>query len=87
MYARQAGFDYEAQGRLPLYFGLVYYELLRTAMAEGLTHIHYSTGSDRAKLLRGCVPRRQIAYVKARHPQEAEPLARLAAHPGAAVPA
>ncbi|MEU8779526.1 GNAT family N-acetyltransferase [Streptomyces sp. NPDC048606] len=87
MYARQAGFDYEAQGRLPLYFGLVYYELLSTAMAEGLTHIHYSTGSDRTKLLRGCVPTRQIAYIKARHREEAEPLSRLAADFGTSFPA
>ncbi|MFD8982587.1 GNAT family N-acetyltransferase [Streptomyces sp. NPDC059564] len=78
MYARQAGFDYEVQGRLPLYFGLVSYELLRTALAEGLSHIHYSTGSDEAKLLRGCTPVRQIAYVKARHPEEATRLTRLA---------
>lgn len=86
MYARQAGFDYEAQGKLPLYFGLVYYELLRTALAEGLSQIHYSTGSDRAKLLRGCTPRRQIAYVKARRPQESDRLARLAAACAAADP-
>ncbi|MFF8846689.1 GNAT family N-acetyltransferase [Streptomyces sp. NPDC015127] len=77
MYARQAGFDYEAQGRLPLYFGLVYYELLRVALAEGLSQIHYSTGSDRVKLSRGCTARRQIAYVKARSPEHTEQLSRL----------
>ncbi|MFF4319123.1 GNAT family N-acetyltransferase [Streptomyces sp. NPDC001568] len=76
MYARQTGFDYGAQGKLPLYFGLVYYELLRIALAEGLGQIHYSVGSDRAKLLRGCTPRRQIAYVK---PRRAELTARLTA--------
>jgi uncharacterized protein len=86
MYARQAGFDYEVQGRLPLYFGLVYYELLRIALAEGLSQIHYSTGSDRVKLSRGCTPRRQIAYVKALSPEHAEQLSRLA-HLCASAPA
>jgi predicted N-acyltransferase len=80
MYARQAGFDYEAQGKLPLYFGLVYYELLRIALAEGLSQIHYSTGSDRVKLSRGCTPRRQIAYVKARRAEHIERLSQLAQH-------
>ncbi|MER6105433.1 GNAT family N-acetyltransferase [Streptomyces sp. NPDC001832] len=78
MYARQAGFDYEAQGKLPLYFGLVYYELLRIALSEGISQIHYSTGSDRVKLSRGCTPRRQIAYVKARRAEQMEQLSRLA---------
>ncbi|GAA3487215.1 GNAT family N-acetyltransferase [Streptomyces cremeus] len=80
MYARQAGFDYAAQGKLPLYFGLVYYELLRTALAEGLSQIHYSTGSDRVKLSRGCTPRRQFAYVKARRAEHGERLSHLAQH-------
>ncbi|MEU6297153.1 GNAT family N-acetyltransferase [Streptomyces erythrochromogenes] len=78
LYARQAGFDYAVQGKIPLYFGLVYYELLRLALREGISHIHYSTGSDRAKLSRGCTPRRQIAYVKARRPGLQDRLARLA---------
>ncbi|MFF1560699.1 GNAT family N-acetyltransferase [Streptomyces sp. NPDC058279] len=78
LYARQAGFDYAVQGRIPLYFGLVYYELLRLALREGISHIHYSTGSDRAKLSRGCTPRRQIAYVKARRTGLHERLVRLA---------
>ncbi|MFJ3305636.1 GNAT family N-acetyltransferase [Streptomyces sp. NPDC086549] len=78
IYARQAGFDYEAQGRLPVYFGLVYYELLRVALAEGISHIHYSTGSDTVKLSRGCVPTRQYAYVKSRRPEQTALLSRLA---------
>jgi predicted N-acyltransferase len=68
MYARQAGFDYELQGNAPVYFGLVYYELLRIALAERVTDIHYSTGSGLVKISRGCVPREQIAYVKALTP-------------------
>ncbi|MFF2079192.1 GNAT family N-acetyltransferase [Kitasatospora sp. NPDC058162] len=78
LYARQAGFDYDAKGRLPVYFGLVYYELLRLALAEGLTHIHYSTGSDRVKLSRGCTPRPQHTYLKPRHPTLTAHLTHLA---------
>ncbi|MGW1052033.1 GNAT family N-acetyltransferase [Streptomyces sp. NPDC002521] len=79
LYARQGGLDYAAKGRLPLYFGLVYYELLRLAMAEGLTHIHYSTGSDEVKMSRGCTPVCQFAYVKARREHVASRLAELGA--------
>ncbi|QTD99727.1 GNAT family N-acetyltransferase [Streptomyces cyanogenus] len=78
MYARQGGFDYEAQGKLPVYFGLAYYELLRIALAEGISHIHYSTGSDTVKLSRGCKPTRQYAYVKARRAEQRELLSELA---------
>ncbi|MFI5619733.1 hypothetical protein [Streptomyces sp. NPDC051567] len=40
-------------------------------------------GSDRAKLLRGCVPRRQIAYVKAGRAEHVQGLEQLARHLGA----
>ncbi|MFJ8623610.1 GNAT family N-acetyltransferase [Kitasatospora sp. NPDC093550] len=78
-YARQAGFDYELKGRIPLYFGLVYYELLRVALSEGVTAIHYSTGSDTVKLSRGCTGRRQLAHLKAFDPGLAGRLQELAA--------
>ncbi|HEU5155882.1 MAG TPA: GNAT family N-acetyltransferase [Streptosporangiaceae bacterium] len=69
LYARQAGFDYAVQGRLPLYFGLVYYELVRLAQRRGLSTIHYSIGADEAKVSRGCVGVGQIAYVKGLVPE------------------
>ncbi|MGN9810404.1 GNAT family N-acetyltransferase [Micromonospora sp. BQ11] len=77
-YARQAGFDYARQGRLPLYFGLVYYELIRCAQLDGVTTVHYGTGADRAKLSRGCRALAQLAYVKAFDPALQARLADLA---------
>lgn len=68
VYARQVGFDYPLVGRLPVYFGLVYYELIRLAAGWGARRIHYSTGSGEAKQLRGCRGVGQWAYVKAFDP-------------------
>ncbi len=78
IYARQTGFDYGRKGSVPLYFGLVYYELLRIALAENVRHIHYSTGSGQAKTLRGCTPCQQIAYLKAFSPDLQDKLHALA---------
>ncbi|MDQ1047718.1 GNAT family N-acetyltransferase [Streptomyces sp. V4I2] len=88
MYARQTGYDYEAKGDTPLYFGLLYYELLRLAVTEDVTAIHYGTGSGDVKLSRGCTGRAQLAYVKAFDPQTGVRLAelKLADH-GADIPA
>lgn len=77
LYARQAGFNYEVQGRLPLYFGLVYYHLVTLAVADGLTAIHYSTGSDQVKRSRGCEEVRQISFVKPLAPDLRERLSDL----------
>jgi len=87
MYARQTGYDYTVKGEVPLYFGLLYYELLQLAVAEGVTAIHYGTGSGNVKLSRGCVGRAQLAYVKAFDPVTADRVAelRLADH-GADIP-
>ncbi len=76
-YARQAGFDYELQGKLPLYFGLVYYQLLKLAIQENVSQILYSAGSDLTKLSRGCIGIQQIAYIKARDPELASKLKNL----------
>ncbi|TDB90687.1 GNAT family N-acetyltransferase [Actinomadura sp. KC216] len=70
LYARQAGFDYAVKGRLPLYFGLVYYQLVRLAQARGLAAIHYSIGADEVKESRGCTGVEQIAYVKSLDPRD-----------------
>lgn len=77
MYARQTGYDYAVKGDVPLYFGLLYYELLQLAVAEGVTAIHYGTGSGDVKLSRGCVGRVQLAYVKAFDPVTAGRVAEL----------
>lgn len=87
MYARQTGYDYTVKGEVPLYFGLLYYELLQLAVAEGVTAIHYGTGSGNVKLSRGCVGRAQLAYVKAFDPVTADRVAELTlADHGADIP-
>jgi uncharacterized protein len=51
---RSSGFDYEFQGRLPLYFGVVYYHVVRYALASGVRRVFYSIESTEAKKSRGC---------------------------------
>jgi predicted N-acyltransferase len=75
LYARMVGFDYEFQGSLPLYFGVMY-EQIRYAIARGLRRIEYAIAGDRAKILRGATPFPQVGYVLVRDPADA---ARLAA--------
>jgi predicted N-acyltransferase len=77
MYARQTGFDTDLTGRLPLYFDLVYYELVRLAGEQRLGRIYYSTGSGDVKESRGCYPIEQFAYVKCFDPAVHEKLANL----------
>lgn len=77
--ARQAGFDYEVKGKVPLYFGLVFYQLVRLAQRRGLVRIHYSIGSGQVKRSRGSVGLEQIAYVKAYDPHVRCEIAGLAA--------
>lgn len=77
VYARQTGFDYPLIGRLPVYFGLVYYELIRLAVPWGARRIYYSTGSGDVKRSRGCRGVPQWAYVKAFDPATHANLAAL----------
>jgi predicted N-acyltransferase len=79
LYARQAGFDYARKGDLPLYFGIVYYEMIRLALARAAGRIHYSTGSGRAKESRGCAGAKKTAYLQLFDPAAHETLRRLAA--------
>lgn len=69
LFGRQAGFDYEFQGDLPLYFGLIFYAAIEHAIRVGARHIEYGLGSEQAKALRGCVQRRQYGYLKAFEPE------------------
>jgi predicted N-acyltransferase len=78
VYARQAGFDTAVTGRLPVYFGLVYYELIRVAGEWGARRIYYSTGSGAVKRSRGCRAVEQFAYVKVLDPAASIALAALA---------
>ncbi len=74
IYARTVGFDYEAIGTLPVYFGLLFYHLVAYAQAEGVRVISYATGTQDAKRRRGCVPIPQYAYVKPLDPALADRL-------------
>jgi predicted N-acyltransferase len=64
LYARMCGFDYASQGRLPLYFGLMY-EQVRHAIERGLRRIEYGVAIEEAKMSRGARRFPQYSYVKA----------------------
>jgi uncharacterized protein len=51
---RSAGFDYEFKGRLPLYYGVVFYNVVDYALASGVRQVLYSIESTEAKKSRGC---------------------------------
>jgi predicted N-acyltransferase len=53
-YAWRGGFDYEFQGRLPLYFETAYYRPVESAPAFGVRVIYYGVGSAATKRSRGC---------------------------------
>lgn len=63
--ARQVGFDYEAQGDLPLYFETLFYGPVESAELHGVDRIDYGLGSEEAKVSRGCVATTQRTWVKA----------------------
>ena len=51
---RSAGFDYEFKGKLPLYYGLVFYHVVDYALAFSVRQVFYSIESTEAKKSRGC---------------------------------
>jgi len=63
-FAHRAGFDYAAQGRLPVYFETLFYRPIEVAAGLGITAVHYGTGTSQAKLARGCVEAEQFAYLR-----------------------
>lgn len=64
-FAKQVGFDYQRQGRLPVYFETLFYGPARAGQEHGVTTVHYGLGSVKAKASRGCDQERQFAFVKA----------------------
>ncbi|MEU7058104.1 GNAT family N-acetyltransferase [Streptomyces sp. NPDC046197] len=62
-FAHRAGFDYEAQGNLPVYFETLFYRPAELAAEFGVTAVHYGTGSVAAKQSRGCAAVDQHAFV------------------------
>lgn len=64
LYARMVGFNYTAQRKVPLYFGLMY-EQVSYAIQRGLRKLEYATTGGAAKTSRGAREFRQYGYVKA----------------------
>jgi predicted N-acyltransferase len=63
LYTRHAGFDYAAQGRLPVYFGVVFYEPIAYAIRERLRSIDYTILAEETKASRGCDQEPVYGYV------------------------
>lgn len=61
-HGHRGGFDYAAQGSLPLYFDVAFYHPIERAAEAGVTEIHYGTGSTLTKRSRGCLSVGQHAF-------------------------
>ena len=64
-WARSAGFDYEAQGTLPVYFGVAFYGVMDFAAEHGLRVLDYGFEAEDAKRSRGCEARATVRLLKA----------------------
>lgn len=62
-FGHRAGFDYEAQGKLPLYYDVLYYRVLEAAAREGVPVLHAGIGSVEAKLARGCLASEERSFL------------------------
>lgn len=62
-FGHRAGFDYEAQGKLPLYYDVLYYRVLEAAAQQGVKVLHAGIGSVEAKLARGCLAAREHSFL------------------------
>jgi uncharacterized protein len=74
---RSSGFDYEFQGRLPLYFGVAYYHVVEYALASGVRQVFYSIESTQAKKSRGCRIISEYGMVRALDDQAAAALGQV----------
>lgn len=63
-FGHRAGFDYEAQGDLPLYYEVLYYRVLELAAEHGVPVLNAGVGSAHAKQARGCHASRQRSYLR-----------------------
>ena len=64
-WGNHAGFDSEASGTLPVYFGVVFYGVMDFAAEHSLRVLHYSFMTEDAKLSRGCEARTTVRVLKA----------------------
>ena len=62
-FGHRAGFDYDAQGKLPLYYDVLYYRVLEAAAREGVSVLHAGIGSVEAKLARGCLASAEHSFI------------------------
>ena len=60
-----AGFDYDAQGTLPVYFGVAFYGVMDFAAEHDLRVLDYTFGTEDAKRSRGCQARTTVKFLKA----------------------
>jgi hypothetical protein len=63
-WARSAGFDYEASGTLPVYFGVFFYGVMDFAAEHGIGVLDYSFKTEDAKRSRGCQTRTTLRLLK-----------------------
>jgi uncharacterized protein len=75
----QAGFDYEFQGSLPLYFGVLFYGLMDFASSQHLTSIDCTFDTEGAKISRGCMARPTLRLIRILDPVDHNRLANWAA--------
>jgi predicted N-acyltransferase len=64
-WTHHVGFDYEAQGTLPVYFGVFFYGVMDFAAEHGLRVLDYTFGTEGAKRSRGCETRTTVRLLKA----------------------
>jgi hypothetical protein len=64
IFLRQAGFDYEMNGKLPIYFGVAFYEAVKYALNVSAKRIFYAIESTEAKSSRGCRIVEQKVWVR-----------------------
>lgn len=63
-FGNRAGFHYEMQADVPLYFEVLFYSPYEWAVDRGVTAIHVGMGSTQAKTSRGAVPHPQSCWVR-----------------------
>ncbi|MFC7490496.1 MULTISPECIES: GNAT family N-acetyltransferase [unclassified Knoellia] len=63
-FGNRAGFDYEMQGDIPLYFEVLFYSPLEWAHERGVEAIHVGMGSTDAKVSRGAVAHPQSCWTR-----------------------
>jgi len=64
-WTHHAGFDYDAQGTLPVYFGVMFYGVMDFAAEHGLRVLDYTFGTEDAKRSRGCQVRTTVRLLQA----------------------